>query len=81
MLYEVITETGIVIFGPEMVSRGFVFETETGHLLEDAKCVILEIVEEIGPEVPDRARKIRRITSYNVCYTKLLRDRRVKKNI
>ena len=52
-------ETGIVIFGPEMVSRGFVFETETGHLLEDAKCVILEIVEEIGPEVPDRARKIR----------------------
>ena len=52
-------ETGIVIFGPEMVSRGFVFETETGHLLEDSKCVILEIVEEIGPEVQDRARKIR----------------------
>ena len=52
-------ETGIVIFGPEIVSRGFVFETETGHLLEDAKCVILEIVEEISPEVPDRARKIR----------------------
>lgn len=52
-------ETGIVIFGPEIVSRGFVFETETGHLLEDAKCVILEIVEEIGPEIPDRASKIR----------------------
>jgi len=52
-------ETGIVIFGPEIVSRGFVFETETGHLLEDAKCVILEIIEEIGPEVQDRARKIR----------------------
>jgi ribonuclease J len=52
-------ETGIVIFGPEIVSRGFVFETETGHLLEDAKCVILEIVEEIGPEIDDRAGKIR----------------------
>jgi len=52
-------ETGIIIFGPEIVSRGFVFETETGHLLEDAKCVILEIVEEIGPEVPDRAGKVR----------------------
>ena len=52
-------ETGIVIFGPEIVSRGFVFETETGHLLEDAKCVILEIVEELGPEAPDRAKKIR----------------------
>lgn len=52
-------ETGIVIFGPEIVSRGFVFETETGHLLEDAKCVILEIVEEIGPEIQDRTGKIR----------------------
>ena len=52
-------ETGIVIYGPEIVSRGFVFETETGHLLEDAKCVILEIVEEVGPEVPDRVNKIR----------------------
>jgi ribonuclease J len=52
-------ETGIIIFGPEIVSRGFVFETETGHLLEDSKCVILEIVEEVGPEVPDRANKIR----------------------
>ncbi len=52
-------ETGIVIYGPEIVSRGFVFETETGHLLEDAKCVVLEIVEEVSPEVPDRAAKIR----------------------
>ncbi|HUV76728.1 MAG TPA: ribonuclease J [Desulfobacterales bacterium] len=51
-------ETGIVVYGPEIVSRGFVFETETGHLLEDAKCVVLEIVEEVGPEVPDRAAKI-----------------------
>ncbi|RPJ11753.1 MAG: ribonuclease J [Desulfobacteraceae bacterium] len=52
-------ETGIVVYGPELVSRGFVFETETGHLLEDAKCVILEIVEEITPDVPDRINKIR----------------------
>ncbi len=52
-------ETGIVVYGPEMVSRGFVFETETGHLLEDAKCIILEIIEEVGPEVPGRVDKIR----------------------
>ncbi|MDP3284760.1 MAG: ribonuclease J [Desulfobacterales bacterium] len=52
-------ETGIIVYGPEIVSRGFVFETETGHLLEDAKCVILEIVEEITPDVPDRINKIR----------------------
>ena len=52
-------ETGIIVYGPEIVSRGFVFETETGHLLEDAQCVILEIVEEIGPESPDRISLIR----------------------
>lgn len=52
-------ETGIIVYGPEIVSRGFVFETETGHILEDAKCVILEIVEEITPDVPDRVNKIR----------------------
>jgi len=52
-------ETGIIVYGPEIVSRGFVFETETGHLLEDAKCVILEIVEEIGVDVPDRVNEIK----------------------
>lgn len=52
-------ETGIIIYGPEVASRGFVFETETGHLLEDAKCVILEIVEDVSPETPDRVDKIR----------------------
>ena len=52
-------ETGIIVYGPEIVSRGFVFQTETGHLLEDAQCVILEIVDEITPEAPDRIDKIR----------------------
>jgi ribonuclease J len=52
-------ETGFIIYGPKLTSRGFVFETETGHLLEDAKCVILEIVDEIGPEAADRVEKIR----------------------
>lgn len=48
-------ETGVVIYGPEIKSRGFVFWTETGHLLDDAQCVILEVVEEVGPDVPGRA--------------------------
>jgi len=52
-------ETGIVIYGPDVISRGFVFEHDTGHLVEDAQCVVLEIVEEIGPEVPDRVAVIR----------------------
>jgi len=47
-------ETGIIVYGPEIVSRGFVFETEKGHLLEDAVCVVLEIVEELSPDLTDR---------------------------
>jgi ribonuclease J len=52
-------ETGVVVYGPEIVSRGFVFETETGHLVDDAQCVILEIIEDVGPDVPDRIKVIR----------------------
>jgi len=52
-------ETGVVVYGPEIVSRGFVFETESGYLLEDAQCVILEIVEEVTPDVANRVDKIR----------------------
>ena len=51
--------TGIVVYGPEIVSRGFVFETETGHLLQDAHCVVIEVVEEVPPETPGRIDKIR----------------------
>lgn len=47
-------ETGIIIYGPDVVSRGFVQEIEKGYLLEDAKCVILEIVEEMDPNMPNR---------------------------
>jgi ribonuclease J len=52
-------ETGVVVYGPELISKGFVFETESGHLLEDAQCVILEIVEEVTPEMNNRVDIIR----------------------
>ncbi len=52
-------ETGIIISGPEIISRGFVFLTETGHLVDDAQCVILEIIDETPPETPDRVNLIR----------------------
>jgi ribonuclease J len=52
-------ETGVIVYGPDVVSKGFVFETETGHLLLDAQCVILEIVEDVPPELPDRTDIIR----------------------
>ena len=52
-------DTGTVVYGPEIFSRGFVFEMETGHLLDDAVCVVLEVVEDIGPETNHRAARIR----------------------
>jgi ribonuclease J len=52
-------ETGIVVYGPQLVSRGFVFDSATGHVVEDAQCVILEIVEEIPPDKPGRIELLR----------------------
>ena len=43
-----------MIHGPELLSRGFVFQSLKGHILEDAQCVILEILEEVRPDIPDR---------------------------
>ncbi len=47
-------ETGHVLYGPELISKGFIFDSITGHLIDDAQCVILEILEEIDPESKDR---------------------------
>ena len=52
-------ETGIIMYGPEIVSRGFVFWTATGHLIDDAQCVILEVIEEVGLDAPNRIDVIR----------------------
>jgi len=41
-------ETGFVVYGPEITSKGFVFERETGHIIEDAKCVVVEIIEDVS---------------------------------
>jgi ribonuclease J len=51
-------ETGIIIYGPAIFSKGFVFPMETGYLLEDAKCVVLEVVEEINYGVKNRNQKL-----------------------
>lgn len=37
--------TGKVLHGPEMISKGFVFEQHYDHLLEDAKCLVLDQLE------------------------------------
>ena len=40
-------QTGKILFGPEMVSRGFVFEDQGQFILEDARCIVLELMDEI----------------------------------
>ena len=53
-------ETGVVLYGPELISKGFVFDSATGYLVDDAQCVILEILDEIQPGVPNRIELIRK---------------------
>ncbi len=40
-------QTGKILFGPEMVSRGFVFEDQGQFILEDARCIVLEVMDKI----------------------------------
>ena len=43
-------ETGSVLHGPEMFSKGFVFEQHYSHVLEDPKCLVLE--QRSNPSAP-----------------------------
>ncbi|MGN1039014.1 MAG: ribonuclease J, partial [Mailhella sp.] len=53
-------ETGEILHGPEMISRGFVFEQQYSHLLEDAKCLVLDQVESTPPnDIPRLSERIR----------------------
>ncbi|WP_300464508.1 ribonuclease J [Desulfobacula sp.] len=53
-------ETGVVLYGPELISKGFVFDSATGYLVDDAQCVILEIVEELEAGLESRVELIRK---------------------
>ncbi|MFH2058291.1 MAG: ribonuclease J [Pseudomonadota bacterium] len=53
-------ETGVVLYGPELISKGFVFDSATGYLVDDAQCVILEIVEEIDVNTKNRVDVLRK---------------------
>lgn len=53
-------ESGDLLMGPRLLSRGFIFEQHFDHVLEDAKCLLLDIFEEIPPgatkKLEERAR-------------------------
>jgi len=42
-------KTGELVMGPRLLSRGFIFEQQYEHILEDAKCLLLDIFENVPP--------------------------------
>jgi ribonuclease J len=40
-------QTGELVYGPEIISRGFIFEDQSGSILEEAKAIVLETLKEI----------------------------------
>ncbi|MBI5844693.1 MAG: ribonuclease J [Deltaproteobacteria bacterium] len=53
-------ETGYVLYGPDITSRGFVFEMEKGHLLTDAVCEIVDLVENTDMSSSERIPAIKK---------------------
>lgn len=47
-------ETLDILHGPEVLSKGFVFEQRFSYILEDAQCVMLDVLEEAGFEDTDK---------------------------
>jgi len=67
-LLAVDEHTGELVYGPEIISRGFVFEDQSGFILEDAKAVVMEVLDEIespahidwtevGPDIKRRLKR------------------------
>jgi ribonuclease J len=67
-LLAVNEKTGDLIYGPDIISRGFVFEDQSGFILEDAKSIVLEVLDEIespahidwnevGPDIKKRLKR------------------------
>jgi len=52
ILLVVDAETGESIYGPEILSRGFVFEDQGRFILEDAECIVLEVLDELERPSP-----------------------------
>lgn len=52
VLLGVDEKTGDTVFGPDIISRGFVFEDQSGAIIEDAKDIVLEVLNEMERPVP-----------------------------
>jgi ribonuclease J len=52
VLLNVDEKTGNTLYGPDIISRGFVFEDQGRFILEDAKYLVLEIIDELAQTQP-----------------------------
>ncbi|MEW5773667.1 MAG: ribonuclease J [Thermodesulfobacteriota bacterium] len=50
-------KTGEILRGPDITSKGFVFEQQYSHILEDARCVVLDIYENVPPGDTDKLKE------------------------
>ena len=58
VLLVVDEKTGETISGPEIISRGFIFEDQGQFILEDAECIVLEVLDELGRPSPVDCSKV-----------------------
>jgi ribonuclease J len=52
------SETGDTLYGPELISRGFIFPATEGFILEEAKCIILEVLDELDHPAPVEVQEV-----------------------
>ena len=45
-------QTNEMLYGPDLISRGFVFEDQGGYILDEAKQIILSMIKEMGQMPP-----------------------------
>ncbi len=53
--------SGTVIYGPDIVSRGFVFEDESQDYLETARCVVTDALNELNEEMRCDCEEVKQI--------------------
>ena len=58
VLLAVSKDTGETIYGPEIISRGFVFEDQVRFIIEDAECIVLEVLDELERPAPIDCAKV-----------------------
>ncbi len=47
-------ESGELLHGPELSSRGFIFEQQFAHVLEEARNIVLDVFYNISPQEPQK---------------------------